>query len=261
VFTDDLIFDALVSSAYLGGAIIRNAFGTNNQQKNIQKSSSADIVTETDLLVESRVKSLLAELCPDVEIVSEEDRIQKKISNEKVIYLDPVDGTLNFSHGFPEVSISLGYWIGNEPVIGVVYNPIRDEFYSGRKGYGAYKNGKPINVSTRKQVVDSLLLTGWPYDKSVSVEIGALMGSVVSKCQEVRLMGSAALAVCKVAEGIVDGYWENGLYPWDLAGAVSVLIEAGGRYSSFSGDAFDIYSGEIIATNGIIHNEVMDYIN
>ena len=253
---DTHLFDYIKAAALLGGNMILEALGTKNQLPADQKSSHADIITETDLMVDSRIRDFLTKLCPRIQINSEESTENRQ--NEELIIVDPIDGTLNYSHGINEIAVSIGYWRADTPIIGVVYNPIQNLLYSAQKGKGAFRNGIPIRVSDTESIRKSMLSSGWPYDKAAVVDAGLLMGKMTLECQEVRVLGSAALAVCKVADGSLDGYWEAGLFPWDLAGAVVVLNEAGGVYSSYDGSDFKLASGEIIATNGVIHHEVVD---
>lgn len=256
MYTDEYLLDVLMAAAILGGKIVKKSIGTAQDISFELKSSHADLVTETDIYVDNKIKSLLTSFCPDIAIISEESGWEG--FHDEVFIIDPIDGTLNYSHGFNEVAISLGYWKKQSARIGVVYNPIQDKLYHSVKDGGAYLNGSLISVSKRNDIKRSLLCSGWPYDKKLVAKAGREMGKLVRSCQEVRLLGSAALAMCKVADGTFEGYWEAGLFPWDIAGAVPILLEAGGECSSLAGEKFELMSGEILATNGKVHNQIKE---
>jgi len=199
---------SLVSAALEGGKILKSYFYTKNFDVRT-KTSLSDLVTDVDLMVQKAVLKKLTDLFPGVLIISEEKKnVEEIIKLEDVIYLDPLDGTLNYIHGFSQFAISIGYWVKNEPVAGVVSNPILDELFYAVRGKGAYRNGKPIHVSDNKTLDNSILCTGWPYHEKEKIFIMNSLPRILKETQEVRVTGSAALNICYVASGVVDGYWE-----------------------------------------------------
>lgn len=252
--TRSFAFEVAKSAAFLAGRRIRTATNTSALE---QKSSFADIVTKTDQEIDFLIRNFLEHSCPDIYVRSEESGGQYR---DREFIVDPIDGTLNFSHGYNEFAVSIGYWEQGIPVAGVVYDPIQERFYEAIEGGGAYVNGSKITVSSRYALNESLLGSGWPYDKQQVAIAGGIITRVAQVCQEVRLTGSSALALCKVAEGSLDGFWEKGLYPWDMAAAVLIIQEAGGKYTKMDGSSFDLERGDILATNGTIHEPLMERI-
>lgn len=223
------------------------------------KSSHADLVTATDRRVNDRIVDLLQKDFPGFQIVSEEaDEVS---GNANRIYVDPIDGTMNFVHGFREVAVSIGYWSDGEPKVGVVYNPFTDELFSSAAGHGATLNGRRIAPSRARRLEDCLVGSGWPYDKTAVAQAAGVMGNVCASVREVRTIGSAALAVCYVASGVFDGFWEWTLEPWDLAAAVAIAREAGATVSTATGQAFSLDSPSVAAATPNIHGSLVDVVN
>jgi myo-inositol-1(or 4)-monophosphatase len=249
--------EALHAAALAGGKILKEYFRSEKVQAKT-KSSYADLVTNVDIMSQGVILNILSAELPGVQIVGEEKE-NEKVSGE-AIYLDPLDGTLNYYHGLNQFAVSLGYWAGNRPMAGVVYNPVEDELFSAVSGKGAFRNGKPIRVSPAHTLSQSFLATGWPYDKSQTPAALRSLERLLFPSQEVRVLGSSALALCYVAAGILEGYWEWGLYPWDIAAGILMVKEAGGRITSPEGNSFHLESGAILATNGYVHEEMLGYL-
>ena len=250
--------EALREAALAGGKILREYFRSEKVQAKT-KSSCADLVTNADLMSQEAIVKILSARLPGIQIVGEEKE-NEKVSGE-VIYLDPLDGTLNFSHGLDHFAVSLGYWTERNPRAGVVFNPVGEELFSAVAGKGAFLNGKPIRVSGARTIAQSFLATGWPYDKGQMPRVLNSLARLLQPSQEVRVLGSAALALCYVAAGILEGYWEWGLYPWDTSAGILIAQEAGGRVTSPEGGPVILENGAVLATNGHVHGEMLGYLN
>ncbi|RJR42084.1 MAG: inositol monophosphatase [Deltaproteobacteria bacterium] len=175
--------------------------------------------------------------------------------------IDPLDGTVNFAHGFPMFCVSIAFEAEGRLEYGVIYDPLRDELFEAKRGGGAWLNGRPIRVSTTERLDRALVATGFPYDirERLPETLGRL-GRVLGAVQGVRRAGSAALDMCYVACGRFDGFWEENLKPWDTAAGLLIITEAGGRITTFSGGEYDIYSPYILASNGLIHEEMLSRV-
>ncbi len=235
-------------------------------KKNIDKAhriefkGAIDIVTEMDTKAENLIIKTLKNTFPDHGILTEESQEQKTNSEYRWI-IDPLDGTTNYSHGFPVFCVSIALEKNGEIILGVVYNPMLNELFTAEKGKGAYLNNKKIKVSDIKELTKSLLATGFPYDVRTSEQNNiANFARFAVKAQAIRRAGSAALDMCYVACGRFDGFWELKLKPWDTAAAMLIINEAGGMVTDFKGNPFSFYSGETLASNGLIHAEMIDIL-
>ena len=248
------IRDALISAALEGGKVLKEFFRSERVQAKT-KSTWADLVTNADLKAQESIIRILSGELPGVQIIGEEK--ENEAASEEVIYLDPLDGTLNYFHGLNQFAVSIGYWVEKKPVAGVVYNPMEDEIFLAISGKGAFRNGKTIRVSQSRSLSQSFFATGWPYDKGQIAKVLKSLERVLPPVQEVRILGSSALAMCYVAAGILEGYWEWGLFPWDIAGGVVIAQEAGARITSPEGEPFKLEGGSILASNGYVHDEIL----
>ncbi len=226
----------------------------------IHKKGRTDLVTHLDLASERLIKQRLAERTPEIPIVGEE-------SGGEVVrglqwYADPIDGTTNFAHGHPIWSVSVGLLDDGWPVAGAVVAPVLQMNWTGWKGGPALRNGAPIAVSTVSDVTEAYLGTGFPYaGREVEPTNNfASFARVKKVVQAVRRIGSAALDCCFVAEGIYDGYWEREVNPWDVAAALAVVLAAGGRVTHIDGGAADLYRGNLLVTNGLIHEPLSQLV-
>jgi myo-inositol-1(or 4)-monophosphatase len=219
------------------GQIIMEGFGS--QQDSIAKTSAIDLVTKYDALSEAYITGELAKHFPDHRLMGEEGTVTDGES-PFIWYIDPIDGTVNFAHGFPVFAVSIALYEGDQPRLGIVFDPTRDELFYALSGRGSYlkqKEGEPqrLSVSGATDLGRSLLGTGFPYDRQTS-EINNFQQTIafLIKCRGLRRAGSAALDVCYVASGRLDGFWEYKLKIWDVAAAGLILTEAGGRLSNIS---------------------------
>lgn len=219
-----------------------------------QKKYAWDLVTEADKESEKVILDLIKKTFPSHAILSEEAGLHQINSTEYTWVVDPLDGTTNYTHQYPAVSISIALLHHEEPIIGIVHNPIYEELFHAAKEQGSFLNGKPIHVSTVSGLSQSLLATGFAYDRRETEENNYReFCHMTHHSQGVRRGGSAALDLAYVAAGRLDGFWERGLNPWDIAAGVILIEEAGGKVSSYRGNELLLSSGRILATNGIIH--------
>jgi myo-inositol-1(or 4)-monophosphatase len=225
----------------------------------ISKKGAIDLVTEADIAVETMFRKLIAGRFPDHTILAEEFGQDKETRGASHCWVfDPIDGTNNYAHGLPIFCASLALEIDGRGEIGAIYDPTRKELFVGERGGGAFLNGRPIHVSEAATLVESMLVTGFPYDIHKRIpEIVGLFGDFVGKARAVRRLGSAALDICYVAAGRMDGFWEQDLKPWDIAAGAIILEEAGGRVTDFNGGPFSSRRPQLLATNGRIHDQML----
>lgn len=240
-----------------GGFLKENLEGDLNR---VDYKGEIDLVTEVDRRAEEMITSALSNKFPNISILAEEGGESGLFSGMRWI-IDPLDGTTSYSHKLPHFCVSIALESEGEIQVGVVYNPCLDECFSTVKGRGAYLNGKRISVSTTQGLKKSLLATGFPYDRATSDKNNIdHFNAFILKIQGIRRMGSAALDLCYTAAGRFDGFWELKLSPWDCAAGSLILREAGGAITDFSGGAFSIYDKEILASNGLIHSQMIELL-
>ncbi len=252
----DILAVASEAALKAGGILRDNIQGI----REITMKGAINLVTEMDMKSERVVvETLLASFPGHGVIAEEETRIQSGSGFTWII--DPLDGTTNYAHGYPCFSVSIALEQEGVIVLGVVYDPMRDELFTARKKKGAFLNGKPIKVSGVDTLIKSLLATGFPYDRTVSEKNNLdNFHDLLMASQEVRRDGSAALDLCSVASGRFDGFWELKLKPWDVAAGILIVLEAGGEVSDFSGTKFSIHDDEILASNGKIHGQMLEIL-
>ncbi|XP_054723374.1 inositol monophosphatase 1-like [Uloborus diversus] len=224
----DKCYDVAVKLAQEAGEIVRFAI---NKKKNIEtKQSNVDLVTETDKQVEDLLKKGFKEHFPDHCFIGEEGSTNIEFTDAPTWIVDPVDGTMNFVHSFPYTAISIGLTVDKEVILGVVYNAVLDQMYTGVKGRGAYCNGKKLETSKTKDLSQALILCelGSSREPEVMDQVFTNFSAIAWKAHGIRMMGSAALNMCAIASGHADGYFEYTLHCWDMAGAKIIVEEAGG---------------------------------
>ncbi len=224
-----------------------------------------DLVTVADRTVEKLIRTRLAEAFPEHGVYGEEGT-RERMEGEFRWYVDPLDGTTNFAHGFPQFSVSLGLEqrpAGIAPgqdgriVAAVIYDPMRDELYAAERGRGAQVNGKPMRVSRIEELAESLIATGFPSRKRHDSPNVHFYHEFTLRSHGVRRAGSAALDLAYVASGRLEAFWEFNLNPWDTAAGFLLVEEAGGRVTDFAGGPFQLNSREVLASNGLIHAELV----
>ena len=217
----------------------------------------SDLVTEGDRRSEALIIERLRTYFPKHDVVAEEGGGQKT-GSDYCWYVDPLDGTTNFAHGFPIFCVSLGLAYRNEVIAGVVYDPIHEELFTAERGAGAYLNNKRLHVSKISALSESLLATGFPpfvNNHDLNIEFYARFTRL---CHGLRRAGSAALDLCSVAAARFEGFWELKLNPWDKAAGWLLVTEAGGRVTDLSGAPFDLLGDEVFASNGLVHEQMCE---
>lgn len=228
----------------------------------IHYKAAIDLVTDADRRAEDCIVQTIRAAHPSHRILAEERGRDGAMDSPYQWIVDPLDGTTNFAHGFPFYSVSIGLEYAGECILGVVLDPLRQELFTAELGLGAYLNGEPIRVSTTETLDKSLLVTGFAYNIRETSNNNLDHFSRISLCaQGVRRTGSAALDLCYVAAGRFDGYWEVKLSPWDMAAGIVILREAGGVVSGFTKDEFSLYGQELVATNGHIHDHLLEVLH
>lgn len=223
----------------------------------MKKGEERNLVSEIDKGSEEKIIKIIKRHYPNHAILAEESGALDASSDYKWV-IDPLDGTTNYLHGLPVYCVTLGIEYKGEIVAGVVYDPNLDELFTAEKGAGAYLNGKRMRVSQRARLIESLLVTGFPYDIAQNPDnaIGHFVNFLVEG-QGLRRLGSAALDLSYVAAGRFDGFWEVNLNPWDMAAGVLFVREAGGRVTDFIGGESTIYKKQVLASNGNIHDAML----
>ncbi|NCW88133.1 MAG: inositol monophosphatase [Chitinophagaceae bacterium] len=254
-----MLRSTLVEATQAGAAEIMRFFQQSFTVSN--KEGVNNLVTEADHASEKAILSVIKRDFPDHQILAEESGALSQNSEFKWV-IDPIDGTVNFAQGIPLNCVSIGIEHKGDIVMAAVYNPHLNEFFFAEKGKGATLNDKPIRVSQKSVTLHSCLVTGFPYTY-INEPNGPLevFERFVRKGVPVRRLGSAAIDLCWVACGRFDGFFEQKLEPWDSAAGFLIVEEAGGRVTDFKGDAFSIYQHKVLATNGLIHAEMLDVIN
>ncbi|MGL5033271.1 MAG: inositol monophosphatase family protein [Microcystaceae cyanobacterium] len=247
--------DVATEAVLAAGSVLEDCWG--NLSQVVEKGESGNLVTEADQKAEGVILEILARRCPDHAILAEESGYRGQNQENYLWAIDPLDGTTNYAHGYPIACISVGLIIAGLPQVGAIYNPFRKELFQAAKGLGATLNGRPIRVSPTPTLEKSLLVSGFAYDRRTTSDNNyAEFCYLTHLTQGVRRSGSAALDLTDVACGRLDGYWERGIKPWDITAGVVLLQEAGGKVTAYSGEALDLESGRILATNGLIHGEL-----
>jgi len=248
-----------IDTARDAGRLLLEKFGTGVR---IQMKGEINLVTEADLASEALIIERIKSYYPKHSILAEE-------SGEAVLtggdsawkwIIDPLDGTTNYAHGYPCFCVTIALEHQGEIVIGVTYDPTRNELFSAERGRGASLNNKPIRVSRTEKLGEALLVTGFPYDIKQRPRFERNLVELLSNSRGVRRDGSAAIDLAYVACGRFDGFWEDGLNAWDVAAGLLIVEEAGGQVSYYNGAKFNIYKPPICATNGLIHSQMLEVL-
>jgi len=246
-----------VKACRAAGRIQMKAFGGVQQ---VEHKGEIDLVTAIDRLSEERILGILTGAFPGHGCLAEE-RPPSGRGSEYLWIVDPLDGTTNYSRGFPVFAVSIALAWRGKPIVGAVYNPVLDELFTALSGGGSFLNGSPIAVSTEARLDSAFLATGFPYDIRRSKRNNLdNFTRFATRCLALRRAGAAALDLAYVAAGRFDGFWELKLKPWDTAAGLLLVAEAGGKVTSPSGRAFRLGSRDIIASNGIIHRQMIDVL-
>jgi myo-inositol-1(or 4)-monophosphatase len=227
----------------------------------IAKKGTIDLVTEVDVAIETMFRGMIGERFPDHAVLGEEMGGSATAPPGPCWVFDPIDGTTNFAHGLPIFCSSLALEVDGVAEVGAVYDPNRKELFTAERDGGAFLNGVPLRVSDASTLVDAMLVTGFPYDVHTRVEeIVGLFAAFVGQARAVRRLGSAAIDLCYVAAGRMDGFWERDLKAWDIAAAALIVSEAGGQLSTFTGAPYTSRGREVVATNARLHGAMLEVI-
>ena len=247
------IINIFEKAARKAGKILTRDFGE-IENLQIHSKSIGDFVTNADLKVEKNLLETLKYYYPDYTYISEEAGEIK--GDENIIIIDPIDGTSNFIHGIPHVSIVIAKISNDEITEGIIYNPILNEFFWSSKGKGAWCNNKRLRVSNRSILSDCLIGTGLPFGKRTYNNYLVEIDQILKSTAGIRRLGSAALDLAYVAAGKLDGFWEKDINLWDISSGVLMVKEAGGKTSRINGENWSIKSREILASNNKIHEDL-----
>lgn len=252
--------EILVNATEAGAQVMKHYFTSKNLQIS-NKEGINNLVTEADHAADKAIMDTIKESFPDHYILSEESGEIIMDSQYKWI-IDPIDGTVNYAHGIPICCVSIALEHNGKMILGAVYNPFIKEFYLAEKGKGSTLNGELIKVSGETSVSKACLVTGFPYTY-LDMENGPLQvfERFIRKGIPVRRLGSAAMDLCWVAAGRFDGFYEHKLQAWDSAAGFLIVEEAGGKVTDFTGEYYSVYQPQILATNGSIHDEMLEWVN
>jgi myo-inositol-1(or 4)-monophosphatase len=254
----DTLISVATDAARQAGSVLQECTRTGFR---IEHKQIINLVTDADRQAEQRIIDIIHDAFPAHRVLAEErGPIEQPPSRYKWV-IDPLDGTTNFAHGFPAYCVSIGVERNGHGIIGVVYDPTRDELFTAQAGQGARLNGVPISVSSTDHLDHALLVTGFAYDiRETQNNNLNHFARFALKVQGLRRTGTAALDLCYVAAGRFDGFWEVKLNPWDMAAGVVILREAGGKVTDFKGAPHSIYGQELVASNGAIHQAMLDVL-
>jgi myo-inositol-1(or 4)-monophosphatase len=251
--------DVALHAARAGGEVLRKYF---RGEFFVRVKDGPDFVSQADLEAERAVIEVIRRTFPDHNILAEESQ-RDAVDSKQLWIIDPLDGTTNFIHGVPQISVSIAYYEAGQPILGVVYNPINHDCYFALRGHGAWLNEKPTKVSPEPRMDLSLIGTGFYYDRGPLME-GTLkaVGDVFRNGVHcIRRMGSAALDLCMVASGQYGAYFEYLLSPWDFAAGRLIVEEAGGKVTTCTGDPLPLARTHILASNGLLHDELQRLVS
>ncbi len=258
---DPLLLSTAIEAVLHAGEMQMAALGRGIR---IDKKGAIDLVTEVDVAVETWFRAFIHERFPEHRILAEELQDGPAAGQSGSPYcwiFDPIDGTTNYAHGLPIFCASLGLEIDGRVEVAAVYDPNRKELFTAERGGGAFLNGVPMRVSAAETLIDSLLCTGFHYQVHQSPEeVVGLFTQFIGRARAVRRLGSAALDLCYVAAGRLDGFWEERLHPWDVAGGSLLVEEAGGVVTGYDGTAFHARRGDLVASSPQIHQLMLDVI-
>jgi myo-inositol-1(or 4)-monophosphatase len=248
--------DFAVELARAAGDILRHYM---SREKQVELKGRANLVTVADKESEALIIKHIRERYPHHSILAEESgALGSSDGREGKWIIDPLDGTTNFAHQYPFFAVSIGFEQAGQVLCGAVYDPWRDEMFSGGRGLGSFVNGERLRVSDVETLRSALIMTGFPYGFREKIRtVMRQFEAFLVESQAVRRGGSAALDMCYAALGRVDGFWEMDLLPWDTAAGLVIVEEAGGRVTNFSGQQFSIYDRQLLVSNGRIHEEMV----
>ncbi len=251
-----IFLDIATEAALAAGVVLQDYLGK-LEDAITEKGRPGDLVTAADKASEQVILEVLRRHFPQHSILAEESGKLGNQDNDFLWAIDPLDGTTNYAHQYPYFAVSIGLLIQGVPKVGVIYDPFHNELFRAASGLGATRNRRPIHVSQTAELGKSLLVSGFAYDRRETTDNNyAEFCHLTHLTQGVRRGGAAALDLAYVACGRVDGYWERGIAPWDVAAGIILVQEAGGKVTAYDGTAIKIESGRILATNGHLHDSL-----
>jgi myo-inositol-1(or 4)-monophosphatase len=254
------MLDFAIQTAREAGRVLAEKFG---RAIRVSNKGDIDLVTEADIASERLIVERIRSYHPRHAILTEESGdvvALGDVDSEYKWIIDPLDGTTNYAHGYPCFCVSIALEHEGRVVVGVVYDPTRDELFAAERGGGATLNGRSLHVSETSELNDALLCTGFPYDVRDRGDFARHFRNFIMRAQSVRRDGAAALDLAYVAAGRFDAFYEEGLRPWDVAAGVLLVEEAGGRVTHYDGSPFRVYTPPIAASNGLIHEAMLDVL-
>jgi myo-inositol-1(or 4)-monophosphatase len=256
VSSDQAFLATAIEAVTRAGELQMARFGS---QVRVEKKGIIDLVTEVDVEVERMFRGLIAQRFPDHDVLAEELGQTSRGARHRWVF-DPLDGTTNYAHGIPIFCSTVALEVGGVPTVAAVYDPNRRELFTAERGAGAWLNDTPLSVSTTGVLIDAVLVTGFPYDIREPARMRdtlALFTGFLGHARAIRRLGSAAIDLCWVAAGRMDGFWEQALQPWDVMGGALIVQEAGGTVTGLDGSPWDAHRGNILASNGHVHAEML----
>jgi myo-inositol-1(or 4)-monophosphatase len=242
-------FETALSAAKEAGGVLSKGFGW---QHSVKYKGEVDLVTEIDEEAEQLIREILLGAFPTYGMLAEEGGALVGEENARWI-VDPLDGTTNYAHGLSLFCVSIALQRAGEVILGIVHDPMREETFVAERGRGVTLNGEPIKVSDTDELIQALIATGFPYDRAQIPEALDLFGRFAAITRGMRRLGSTALDLCYVAAGRLDGYYERGIWAWDIAAGALILEEAGGKATDYQGGTLDLEGRQIVASNGALH--------
>ncbi|WDQ19319.1 inositol monophosphatase family protein [Rhodopirellula sp. P2] len=256
------LLETAVQAAKVGGEILRRYFenGVMIRDKSVDGGKTYDLVSDADLESEQAVATLIREAYPDHELLGEEDLQGGDSSAEHLWVIDPLDGTNNFAHHLPHFAVSIAYYESGVPIVGAVYNPIRNDLFTTVQGQGAFQNGTRVQVSESGSLNQSMIGCGFYYDRGemMRATLDAIAECFQNEIHGIRRFGAASLDLCEVGCGGFDAFFEYKLSPWDFAAGALFITEAGGQITTATGDALPLETTSVLASNGKVHAAMLE---
>jgi myo-inositol-1(or 4)-monophosphatase len=251
-----MYLDVATEAAHAAGQVI---CASQARPLDVQSKGLRNYVTDVDLEAERAILAVLARRCPEHDVLTEESPPEARRSRYRWV-IDPIDGTLNFSRGYPCFSVSVALTLDEASIAGVIYDPLREQFFAAQAGQGATLNGAPLHVSRTRSMIEAVIGMDWTRDAASRGQNAALIGRLAQSCNVIRSCGSAALALCYVAAGWWEAYWHLGIQPWDVAAGALIVREAGGQVTDLAGRRWELETAPVLASNGLLHARLCDEI-
>jgi myo-inositol-1(or 4)-monophosphatase len=251
------VLEVAVKAARQVGRVLLEQFGTSQE---IKSKGLRDIVTEADLAAQAKAIEVIRSRYPDHDIWAEEVDQTPGGASDYCWIVDPLDGTTNYSRGVPCFSVSIALSYQGEVMLGVVYDPLRDQLFRARRGQGAYLNDDRVHVGSAEELIDAVIGLDWAHEQELRCQVARLVAEIAPKVGTLRSIGSAALGLCSVAAGWTDAYFHLSLKSWDVAAASVIIQEAGGVVSDLAGLPWHPKSGGCLASNGLIHGTMLNLL-